>query len=216
MNDIAIVIQARVGSTRLPGKVLRKLAGKTVIQRVIEACKRADVGDVYVAIPNTHENRPLAQEAEAHGAIVVGGSEQDVLGRYVEAAAVARTEYIIRVTADCPLIDHRMIRLMAECATDAHTELLYHGHTNDPDGTDCEIFYWGTLLMADQISATDEREHVTTWMRRQYSHPDVPSDPATKFSIDTEEDFARCEMLLATVGEGAPWQAYVAKLKEIA
>lgn len=211
MNRTAIIVQARVGSTRMPGKVMRMLAGKTVIQRVIEACKRADVGPVYVAVPDSHESRPLADEIVRCGAFYVGGPEDDVLRRYVLAAKAAKAEQILRVTGDCPLIDHRRIEEMREWSRDS----CYYGVTNDPDGTDCEGFYWGMLMVADQLSEPDEREHVTTWMRRRVGgYAYTPSDPVTKFSIDTEEDFARCEMLLATVGEGARWQDYVAKLKE--
>lgn len=212
MNSTAIIVQARLGSTRLPGKVMRMLAGKTVIQRVIEACKRANVGPVYVAVPDIPESHPLANEIIRCGAFYVGGPEGDVLGRYVIAAKAAQAEHIIRVTGDCPLIDYRTIDDVARWKGNQ----FYYGRTNSPDGSDCERFHWGVLLMANEMATPSEREHVTTWMRRRYDHQDVPSDPTTKFSIDTEEDFARCEMLLATVGEGARWQDYVAKLKETA
>jgi spore coat polysaccharide biosynthesis protein SpsF (cytidylyltransferase family) len=103
---IAIIVQARYGSTRLPGKIMRPLGGATVLRRVLDRCARIPGADVVVcAIPDTDENEPVAAEAARAGAVVVRGDERDVLARYAKAASAVGADMVMRVTSDCPFID---------------------------------------------------------------------------------------------------------------
>jgi spore coat polysaccharide biosynthesis protein SpsF len=112
VNTVAIV-QARMGSTRLPGKVLEDLCGETVLGRVIErvaACERID--DVVVATTDLSRDDAVAREAARRGAKVFRGSEEDVLGRYFGAATKFSAEVVVRVTADSPLFDPELLSEM--------------------------------------------------------------------------------------------------------
>lgn len=104
----AAVIQARMGSERLPGKVLRDIAGKTMIDRVIERAQRClSIDGVIIATSTNASDDVLADHCRSNGVHVVRGSENDVLSRYALAAEKFRCEYVVRITSDCPLIDPR-------------------------------------------------------------------------------------------------------------
>ena len=103
---VATIIQARMGSTRLPGKVLLDLGGRTVLARVIERALMIPGCDVVVcAVPESADDNPVAEEAARAGAVVTRGSTTDVLDRYWRAAQAVEADAIMRITSDCPLID---------------------------------------------------------------------------------------------------------------
>ena len=106
MSKTAVIIQAHMGSTRLPGKVLMDLCGRTALSHVIERCRAIENADtVCCAVPESSENDVVAAEAERAGAVVFRGSESDVLERYYLAAKQLNADVVLRVTADCPLLD---------------------------------------------------------------------------------------------------------------
>lgn len=209
MNPL-IIIQARMGSTRFPGKVLAPLDGDPLISHILEACVQVGAPAV-VACPVGNANCPLfayldSIEVEWDAA----AEESDVLGRFA-AVALNRPEHdvIVRLTADCPLVDYRTIDQMLE-----HLEMSgakYVGVTNAPDGNDVEVFTRDHLLMANELTVNG-REHVTTWMRHQ---PDalmpVPAGDWSdvKYSVDTPEDLAVCAELIDRCGSGSTWNEYV-------
>ena len=101
-----VIVQARMTSTRLPGKVLADVAGKPMLERQLERLARCDHADeIALAITTNPDDDPLAELAERLGYGVHRGSEHDVLTRYAEAAAKFRADVVVRVTSDCPLID---------------------------------------------------------------------------------------------------------------
>ncbi len=209
--NVGIIIQARMLSTRLPGKVLKKLCGKTILQRTIQAAQRANIGRTMVVTGDAPENMAIEQHCSDLGVNCHRGSEHDVLQRY--ARAVERTDFdiICRLTSDCPLVDRRMIRTLVDDfqETPGHT---YLGCANSPDGNDVEVFTRGALLSADRLCTEPrDREHVCLYMRRMPGRMPYP-EPAhsIKYSVDTQEDFDLCAKLLDECGEDAPWQAYVA------
>lgn len=211
-----IIIQARTGSKRFPGKVLAPLAGKPVIRRVIDACNRTGYPTV-VTIPISDAGGPLPAYLAMCGTRwhTSEVAEDDVLGRYL---AVVR-EYpmlntIVRITADCPLIDHRtileMVRLQASMEDNR-----YLGRANRPDGNDVEVFTADFLREADAKTPADRREHVVHWLATRvpvtdavFWHTEENYDDV-KYSVDTPNDLDVCTSLLGLVGESAPWQQYV-------
>jgi UDP-2,4-diacetamido-2,4,6-trideoxy-beta-L-altropyranose hydrolase len=197
-NRTAIIVQARYGSTRLPGKVLKLLAGKTVLEHVLTRCRSvAGVDAVVCATTDKPADDPIAAEAARLGVTVFRGDESDVLDRYLGAARLVEADIIMRVTSDCPLIDPAVCA--AVLALRAATGADYASNNMPrlfPHGLDCEAFTRHGLELA-AASATDpyDREHVTPWLRRQ---PELkranltgPGWPANthRWTLDYPEDF---------------------------
>lgn len=165
----AAIVQARLGSSRLPGKVLLDLGGKPVLRHVLERCAQAPGVDVVVcAIPDNADNEPLAAVAEACGTLLFRGPETDVLDRYLGAARMSRADIVMRVTSDCPLIDPeicgKLLALRAETDADYASNLTPRSF---PKGLDCEAFTTARLEEAASFAFMhDDREHVTPWFRR--------------------------------------------------
>jgi spore coat polysaccharide biosynthesis protein SpsF len=104
--NLAVIIQARMGSTRLPGKVLKDIAGASALQRCLDRARNIPgLSSLIVAVPDTEQDEPVATEALRCGASVVRGHPTDVLARYAKAARAAQADVVMRITSDCPLID---------------------------------------------------------------------------------------------------------------
>ena len=167
MRTVAI-IQARMGSTRLPGKTLADLAGKPVLDWVVRAARAAlGVDDVWVATSTAAADDRVAERCHANGVAVFRGSETDVLDRYAGAVRASGAEIVVRITADCPLLDPAVIaetvRLRSMCGA------AYASNVDPPtwpDGLDCEVVTAEALLAAAaEATRPSDREHVTTFVR---------------------------------------------------
>ncbi|MCR5872852.1 glycosyltransferase family protein [Phenylobacterium sp. J426] len=165
------VLQARLSSTRLPGKVMKPLLGRPMILRQIERVRRAArVDRLVVATSTDPSDDPLAQVLEADGVDVFRGPLDDVLARFLGALDRWPADVVVRLTADCPLIDPLVlddtIGLLAETGAD-----YAHCRTQDlgfPKGQDVEAMTADTLRRAAELAETrEEREHVTwgIWSR---------------------------------------------------
>lgn len=167
----AVIVQARMTSTRLPGKVLLDLAGKTVLAHCLERCKAIPGADVVVcAVPEGALHDPVAAEAERCGVVVTRGSEDDVLDRYWRAALAVKADHVLRVTSDCPMIDPevcgRVLRLATHGGADYACNNMPHSW---PHGMDCEAFPFAWLdRAARQATTASDREHVSPFIR---NHP---------------------------------------------
>lgn len=162
------IVQARMGSTRLRGKVLLALNGHTVIGEVLSRCNKiAGVDEVVCAIPDTEENNILENIA-GKSVRVVRGPEDDVLLRYRQAAAEADADIIMRITGDCPLLSPKVCAAVLNLLRSEHADYASNVHPRTfPKGMDCEVFTRGTLVRAEEKAyRAEEREHVTTWMTR--------------------------------------------------
>lgn len=190
----AVIVQARMGSKRLPGKVLMPLGGKPAIDHVISACDKITNADLVVcAIPDTAENDILADHLELRHVMVVRGHETDVLRRYYTTAREIEADIIVRITADCPALNptvcERVITLLGESKADYASNV--HPVRNYPDGWDCEAFTYNALERAHRAAATPyDREHVTPYMQRNFKTANLPRD---RLTLDTEEDYERLQ-----------------------
>lgn len=213
MPNVAIV-QARMTSTRLPGKVLEEVGGKTVLWHVLTRCAAIPGIDIVCcAVPEGPEQEPVAAEAEACGATVARGSEYDVLDRYYTAARGLGAGNIMRVTSDCPLIDpglcgEVLAALLADPSADYAANNFVHRY---PHGLDCEAFTW-KALERDWKEASDayDREHVTPWLRRVDGVKRIslegPDEELGKlrWTLDYPEDLEFCRALFPLLGGGIP------------
>lgn len=193
----AIIIQARWGSSRLPGKVLLDLGGRTVLEHVLTRARRVRGADVVVcAIPDDQNSDPVAAEALKCRVQVFRGSEADVLARYLGAARMVQADTIMRVTSDCPLIDPAVCAGVLELRAASGSDYAANNMPPSfPHGLDCEAFT--TAALAEAARSTREpydREHVTPWLRRaahlkraNLAAPDA-SHLGERWTLDYPED----------------------------
>ncbi len=158
-----------MGSTRLPGKVMRPLGDTTVLGQVLRRCAAIPGIDIVVCATGTGpEDEPIVAEAPRHGAVVSRGSPGDVLARYHGAALQVGADIVMRVTSDCPLIDPEVCGAVLALRREAGADYAANNMPPSfPHGLDCEAFTATALARAAGI-ATDphDREHVTPWLRR--------------------------------------------------
>lgn len=165
---IIAVVQARMGSSRLPGKVLLPLAGTPVLTHVLNrVTAAAGISSVLVATTLSAGDDPVAALALQNDVNVYRGSENDVLDRYYQAARTHHPDHVVRITADCPLIDPAVIdevigRHLAENVEYTTNTFL----PTFPDGEDVEVFTFDALQRAwREARMPSEREHVTPYLR---------------------------------------------------
>ena len=173
----AVIIQARMGSTRLPGKVLEDLAGMPVLWHVIQRVRQAALPDeILVATTTNPEDGRIKAACQGWGIRVFRGDPEDVLRRFYDGLLVLERDlgsidYIVRVTADCPLIDPTVIDEVIRTAAAGTCD--YVSNTDPPtypDGLDVEVISRPALVEACQkASLPSEREHVTPYIRNNPS-----------------------------------------------
>lgn len=197
------IIQARMGSARLPGKTLAPIVGKPLLVHVIERAKASpELTDLVVATTVQPEDLAIAEVAAGLGVSVYRGSAEDVLDRFHEAARQSRADVVVRLTADDPFKDPEVISLVVRALMNDHT-LDYVSNTLDPtfpEGLDVEALTTDALEQAQRHARLpSEREHVTPFI---WQHPErfrvanIRHDPDLshlRWTIDYEEDldFAR-------------------------
>jgi glutamate-1-semialdehyde 2,1-aminomutase len=167
MKTVAIV-QARMGSTRFPGKVMQTVGGVPMIELLLRRLARAhEIDQIVLATSVDPRNRPLIEHVRTLGYTVYEGSEHDVLDRYYRAATAAGCDAVVRITGDCPLIDAALVdRIVAAFKTGGVDYASNTAPATYPDGLDTEVFSFQTLEIAwrDALQPR-EREHVTPYMR---------------------------------------------------
>ncbi len=195
-NRVLAIIQARMGSTRLPGKVLLDLAGKPMLERIVSRCRQASTLDeVLVATTTQPADDRIADLCAAHNWPGFRGSEDDVLDRYYRAALQQQAEIVVRITGDCPLIDPEVIDLTVKKFLE-HGALDYASNSLDritfPRGLDVEVMSFNALTRAwheDHNPAW--REHVTPYI---YRHP----EKFRLLSVTNEVDYSHLRWTVDT------------------
>ena len=168
MSKVVAIIQARLTSTRLPRKVLKKIGNKTMLQHVIDRVRKSKLVDTIV-VASPHKIKFTNAESFI-------GSEKDVLDRYYCCADKYKANIIVRVTSDCPLIDPEIIDYAIRYMKRNNLEYVCFAPL---DGLDVEVFTQPQLARAWEFALDAyDREHVTPYMRRE-----------NKISVDTQDDF---------------------------
>lgn len=211
MNVVAIV-QARMGSARLPGKVLERIGGRTVVQQVLQRAARVPgITHVVLAVPTGAADDCLAAVGADTGVRVVRGHPTDVLDRYHTAAAEADADVVMRLTADCPLLDPGVSGLVVNRYLEGGVDYVSNiDPPTFPDGYDTEVFSRAALHAA-WCEAVDpyEREHVTPFIRRrpnrfaQQNVSGVPDRSQWRLTLDTPADLVRLRRLAALLPDQA-------------
>jgi spore coat polysaccharide biosynthesis protein SpsF len=209
VSTVAIV-QARTGSTRLPGKVLLPLLGEPMLLRVMRRLSRATRLDkIVLATTTMPADDPIVELGGREGWPVERGSESDLLDRYVQAARSHRAGVVVRITSDCPLIDpgvvDRVVGAFAGSGVDYASNTL--APRTFPQGLDVEVMTIQSLERAWREDANPAwREHATPYL---YRHPElfallrVPNDvdeSRHRWSVDTAEDYALVRRIYETLG----------------
>ena len=219
-DRILAFLQARMGSTRLPGKVLMPIQGQSILERAIRRLQAASVVDGVVVLTTTRrEDDAVEQEAARHGARVYRGSELDVLLRFKEAADRYNPEIIIRATADNPLIDIGSVNRIVQVL---YSDMLDYCVERDlPYGAATEAVRTEALKKTHLLARENHyREHVTLYIK---DHPDsfrigYLNPPGSlrhsgiRLTVDTMEDFLFMEHLIGQLPEGIqplPMKEYI-------
>jgi spore coat polysaccharide biosynthesis protein SpsF len=197
--NIVVIVQARMGSTRLPGKVMLPLGGQSVLAHVIERCRAIpSASKVVIATTVLPVDDIIEAEARRLGVDCYRGSEEDVLSRYYEAAKISRADAVVRITSDCPLLDpHVSNQVIAAFLQDREAD--YCSNVMDrtfPRGLDTEVFSFQALEDAHFHAVEPvEREHVTPYIIRrperfrQIGWQGESDDSGYRWTLDTIDDY---------------------------
>lgn len=201
-------IQARMSSTRFPGKVLETISGlPSIVYMARRAARASLVDDIAVVTSTDTSDDPLEAALQAHGVTVFRGDLHDVLARFGAAAAASGAQEIVRLTGDCPLIDpgilDAVIRLRRDSGADYASNI---DPPSFPDGLDCEVFSRDVLQRAlREAVQAPEREHVTLWMRsemaglRRANLQALFDASALRLTVDYPDDLAVVRELVAAL-----------------
>lgn len=210
MNKVGIITQARITSTRLPGKVLLKVKGKTILEYHLERLQQSDIY-VYIATTTNQTDDIICSWAEQSKVSFYRGDEANVLSRYYGCAKENSLDLIVRVTSDCPLIDGKTIKKAVEEYVSFNNKQIYYSNCllrTFPRGFDFEIFSFELLEDAFQKATTEsQKEHVTPYIHQNFTgnvllkhYTRQEDDHNYRITLDTPEDFTLIRKLIEDYG----------------
>lgn len=182
---VVAIVQARMGSTRLPNKVMRSIVGLPMIELLLKRLSKAkEVDQIVVATSIDPRNEPLVERVQQLGYACEQGSEKDVLSRYLQAAEAHHADVIVRITGDCPLVDPELVDTVISAFKANPVDYFSNvSPATYPDGLDIEVFTLKALQRSAQESDSEyDHEHVTPYIRNQLSF--------SKSSIQHNEDLS--------------------------
>ena len=190
------IIQARMGSSRLPNKVLKDLCGKPALWHVINRVKKSKlIDEIIIATTIEKQDLQIVKFCADNDIRVFVGSESDVLDRYYQAARLFKPDNVIRITSDCPLIDYEIIDLIIKKHIEENNDYTSNTLVDSfPDGLDCEIMKYSVLERAwENACLQSEREHVTLYIKNgDFKKKNILCEEDRKnfrWTLDTEKDF---------------------------
>jgi len=225
-TKVVAILQARMGSSRLPGKVLMDLGGQPVLAWAVKRLRRATtLDDLVVATSTNPADDAVEAFAKEWGVACFRGSEDDVLDRYYRAAQQHDADVVVRVTGDDPLIDPDVVDRVVTVFLQHQPEIAYasniHPRRTFPRGQDTEVFSFEALERAWREDRDPRlREHVTQYMVR---HPELfPASNVEneedlsfmRWALDTDRDLEFLRTVCAHVDDGIPWQEIVTVIME--
>ena len=219
-----VIVQARMGASRFPGKVLELLNNKPVIKWVVDAALLTPTIDkVVVATSDAGIDQPVVDWCHENQVAVFRGSESDVLARFYGAAKEHKADVVVRITADCPLLDPNIVGQVLYLVVCGEADYASNAlPATWPDGLDCEAFTMSALEDAyhNTIRLSD-REHVTPYIRNNQYKFKIANVPAAipnlqkhRWTIDTKEDLEFVEKLVRQTKPNATTYDYLKTLKK--
>lgn len=226
-NNFKAIVQARMGSTRLPGKALIELGGKPCMHHVITRLQKVKkIDEIIIATPDDPNNELLWEYcSKFENVIVYKGSTNDVLGRVTEAANIFRANNIVDITADCPLIDPVMIGEMIDSHTRGRADLTTNvANRCWPDGLDCQIYRRVIIEAAEVVVQKDSPHRLHSGWNIIAHLPDIEKllgtnlhitsfvppvkyfQPEWRLTLDEEDDAKTIDFLLRELGEECGWK----------
>ena len=217
-----LVTQARSGSTRLPGKVLKEVGGKSLLQIHLERLRKCTkISEIIVATTIKEEDTIIYNQAIEWGFNASRGSELDVLDRFYQAVKDKNADWIVRVTSDCPLIDPVLVDEVITFVQENNKDYGSNGLTEQfPDGQDIEVFKFSALETAwKNAKLKSEREHVTPYIRNNadnkgddlfttINYPCEKDYSKIRMTVDEARDFDLIELLINKLGIDKTWLEY--------
>lgn len=206
--NITAIIQARMGSTRLPGKIMKKVNNKPLLEYQLERIKRSKViNNIIIATTNDGSERPIVELANKMGIDIFKGSESNVLERYYLASKEYRSDIVVRITSDCPIIDPAIIDSVIKLYLENNYDYVSNTQVRTfPRGMDTEVFSFACLEKAYQNAEAEyEKEHVTPYL---YLNPKLFSvgqytstenNSLYRLTVDTREDFELISIILSNL-----------------
>ena len=217
-----LITQARTGSTRLPGKVLKQINGKSLLEIHLERLKKCSkISEIIVATTVNDEDAIIYDKALEWGFSSFTGSETDVLDRFYQSVKDKNPDWIVRVTSDCPLIDPELVDEIVTFVQENNCDYGSNGLIeNYPDGQDVEVFKFSALKLAwENALLKSEREHVTPYIRNNsdfnngnlFKAINFPCDSdfsKIRMTVDEQRDFDLMEILIHQLGTDKTWLTY--------
>ena len=194
---IAAIVQARLGSIRLPNKSMMKICGKPMLGLLLKRLSLSkNIDQIIVAVPKGKRNEPIVKYVKKNNFEVFQGSEKNVLNRYLQAAKKYKADVIVRITADCPLADPKLIDNLINVFKRTKKDYICNAlPPTYPDGLDIEVFNYSTLKSLSKYSLTNhDKEHVTSFIQKsgKFSILNVPYHydySNYRWTVDEPEDF---------------------------
>ena len=221
-----LITQARSGSTRLPGKILKEINDESLLDihlKRLSKCK--NVSKIIVATTDKPEDKVIYDYAIDRGFNSFRGSDYDVLDRFYQAVRNENSDWIVRVTSDCPLIDPILVDKLISFAHDNNID--YCSNTlieNYPDGQDIEVFKFSALELAwKNANLSSDREHVTPYIRnnsdfkganifKALNYPCSMDYSKIRMTVDEPKDFELIKVLIKDLGTNKTWLEYTSHL----
>jgi len=207
---VVCLIQARMGSSRLPGKVMKEIKGKPLIWYIVSSLKKSKFIDTLAVVTSDSQlNFTLTSFLENNHILYYVGSEDNVLERYCLAAQKFDADIVVRISGDCPLIDYKIVDLVIKNAIEDNSDYVSNvSERTFPRGYDVEVFTMKILKhMFETTKDPDDLEHVTLFLRRNISDyktknvSTVHKHPEWRLCVDTNEDFKLVKMIFDSVKE---------------
>lgn len=214
MNQkIVCIIQARMGSTRLPGKVLKEIDGNPMLQYTIENLRNSQLIDqIILATSILDKDDPLEEFANEIGVDLFRGSEEDVLSRYYHAAKENNADIVVRITGDCPLIDYRITDQVIQLFLDNEADFAANNiERTFPRGVDTAVFSFDALEKAHKnAEKEEEREHVVPYIKETHQNEFKLTNYEAegkfrrsdiRITVDEEDDFKLVKEIISRIEE---------------